>query len=155
MNRNHVCYSLNNKIHVFCCFRYSYNPLSCFSLNSYCWCLSSSCTSFFMVYFCLFVDVVFFPLSGFFFSYLFLFISSFCFTAYPFSINCFLFARDFQQLFHNSFIYLSISLLPQIHENQILNMKRAILLATFMLVLHQTKGNAFLSSLFILIKKLL
>ena len=71
------------------------------------------------------------------------------------SINCFLFARDFQQLFHNSFIYLSISLLPQIHENQILNMKRAILLATFMLVLHQTKGNAFLSSLFILIQKLL
>ena len=69
MNRNHVCYSLNDKIHVFCCFRYSYNPLFCFSLNSYCWCLSSSCT----LFFCLLVDVVFFPLSGFFFSYLFLF----------------------------------------------------------------------------------
>ena len=73
MNRNHVCYSLNDKIHVFCCFRYSYNPLFCFSLNSYCWYLSSSCASFFMVYFCLLVDVVFFPLSGFFFSYIFLF----------------------------------------------------------------------------------
>ena len=47
MIRNHVCYSLNDKIHVFCCFRYSYNPLFSFSLNYYCWCLSSSCTLFF------------------------------------------------------------------------------------------------------------
>ena len=104
---------------------------------STCWCCAFS-----------FVRLFFSRISSFFFP-------SFCFTAYPFSINCFLFARDFQRLFHNSFIYLSISLLPQIHENQILNRKRAILLATFMLVLHQTKGNAFLSSLFILIQKLL
>ena len=121
MNRNHVCYSLNNKIHVFCCFRYSYNPLFCFSLNSYCWCLSSSCTSFFMVYFCLLVDVVFFPLSGFFFSYLFLFFPLFCFTAYPFSINCFLFARDFQQLFlqfFHLFIYFFVATDPQEPNDQ-------------------------------------
>ena len=78
----------------------------------------------------------------------------FSFTAYPFLINCSLFARDFKQLFYNSFIHLSISLLPQIHENLIIDMKRAILLATFMLVLHLTKGNTFISSLLILIKKL-
>ena len=61
----------------------------------------------------------------------------------------------FSSNFYNSFIYLFISLLPQIHENLIINMKRAILLATFMLVLHQTKGNAFIISyLFILIPKL-
>ena len=89
-----------------------------------------------------------------FFLYLFLFFPLFSFTAYPFLINYSLFSRDFKQLFYNSFIRLSISLLPQIHENLIIDMKRAILLATFMLVLHQTKGNAFISSLLILIKKL-
>ena len=51
-----------------------------------------------MVYFCLHV-VVFFSLSGFFSRISSSFFSSFCFTASPFSINCFLFARDVQQLF--------------------------------------------------------
>ena len=53
---------------------------------------------FFMVYLCLLV-VVFFSLSGFFSRISSSFFSSFCFTASPFLINCFLFARDVQQLF--------------------------------------------------------
>ena len=105
----------------------------------------------FIVYFCLLDG--FLPCPAFFLVSL-PFFSLFSFTAYPFLINCSLFARDFKQLFYNSFIHLSISLLPQIHENLIIDMKRAILLATFMLVLHQTKGNTFISSLLILIKKL-
>ena len=51
-----------------------------------------------MVYLCLLV-VVFFSLSGFFSRISSSFFSSFCFTASPFLINCFLFARDVQQLF--------------------------------------------------------
>ena len=84
------------------------------------------------------------------------FFSSFYFTASPLTINRFLFAHDFQQRFTIlSSIYLFIYLLPQIHENLITNMKWAILLATLMLFLHQTKGNVFvILPLFILILKL-
>ena len=56
--------------------------------------------------------------------------------------------------FYNSFIYSFIYVLPQIHENLIINYRRAILLATFMPGLRQTKGNIFISSLSILIPKL-
>ena len=56
--------------------------------------------------------------------------------------------------FYNSFICSFIYVLPQIHENLIINYRRAILLATFMPGLRQTKGNIFISSLSILIPKL-
>ena len=49
--------------------------------------------------------------------------------------------------FYNSFIYSFIYVLPQIHENLIINYRRAILLATFMPGLRQIKGNIFISSL--------
>ena len=87
---------LRSKIHVF--FRCPYNPRSCFSSNFYCWCLFSSYTSSLYGISLSSCCCVFF-LVRLFFSYLFLFFSSFCFTASPFSINCFLFARDVQQLF--------------------------------------------------------
>ena len=68
---------------------------------------------FFMAYLCLLV-VVFFSLSGFFSRISSSFFSSFCFTASPFSINCFLFARDVQQLFT---ILLSIYLFICCHRS--------------------------------------
>ena len=49
------------------------------------------------------------------------FFSLFCFTAYPFSINCFLFARDFQQLFlqfFHLFIYFFVATDPQEPNDQ-------------------------------------
>ena len=95
INRNHVCYALNDKIYVVFFFRYSYKPLLSFSLNFYCWCLSSSCTSFFMGYLCL-LDMFLLCSAFFLVSLPLQFFSSFYFTAYPFTINRFLFACDFQ-----------------------------------------------------------
>ena len=114
-------------------FRCPYNPRSCFSSSSFLLFIADVyfhlTLRFFMVYFCLLV-VMFFSLSGFFSRISSSFFSSFCFSASPFSINCFLFARDVQQLFTIlSSIYLFIYLLPQIY---VINMMRAILLATFM-----------------------
>ena len=98
INRNHVCYALNDKIHVVF-FSLFLQPPLCFSLNL------------FLLMFIFILHFVFYglflstwcvsSLPGFFFSYLFLFsfFSSFCFTAYPLTINRFLFAHDFQQRF--------------------------------------------------------
>ena len=83
---------------------------------------------FFMVYFCLLV-VVFFSLSGFFFSYLFLFFFLFLLHSFSFFNKLLPVCSWCSTTFYNSFIYLFIYLLPQIY---VINMMRAILLATFM-----------------------
>ena len=108
----------------------------------------------FMVYFCLLVDVVFLcpaffslTLPLFFFLILLHSFSFFKKKLFPICSWCL-------TPFYNSFIYSFIYVLPQIHENLIINYRRAILLATFMPGLRQTKGNIFISSLSILIPKL-
>ena len=107
----------------------------------------------FMVYFCLLVDVVFLCPAFFLLLFLFFFLillHSFSFfkkKLFPICSWCL-------TPFYNSFIYSFIYVLPQIHENLIINYRRAILLATFMPGLRQTKGNIFISSLSILIPKL-
>ena len=107
----------------------------------------------FMVYFCLLVDVVFLCPTFFLLLFLFFFflilLHSFSFFKKLFPICSWCLTP-----FYNSFIYSFIYVLPQIHENLIINYRRAILLATFMPGLRQTKGNIFISSLSILIPKL-
>ena len=106
----------------------------------------------FMVYFCLLVDVVF--LCPAFFLLLFLFFFLILLHSFSFFKKLFPICSWCLTPFYNSFIYSFIYVLPQIHENLIINYRRAILLATFMPGLRQTKGNIFISSLSILIPKL-
>ena len=135
-------------------FRCSYIPCSCFSSNflSLMFIFILHFVSlWYMVYFCLLVDVVFFCLAFFLLLFLFFFplilLHSFSFFKKLFPICSWCLTP-----FYNSFIYSFIYVLPQIHENLIINYRRAILLATFMPGLRQTKGN--ISSLSILIPKL-
>ena len=126
----------------------------CSYIFFYRWCLCSSCVSFLYGIF-LSTCRCGFSLSGFFsltlplFFFLIL-LHSFSFfkkKLFPICSWCL-------TPFYNSFIYSFIYVLPQIHENIIINYRRAILLATFMPGLRQTKGNIFISSLSILIPKL-
>ena len=149
MNRNHAHQALNDRIHFGFFFRCCYNPRSCFSPNFDCRCLCSSCTSFLYGKFstgCVYFVWLFSRFSSSFFpphsaSQLILFQKIVFYLLVTFN--------NFSKFFH-LFIYL----LPQINGNLIINYKRAILLATFMLGLRQTKGSIFISSLLNLIPKL-
>ena len=117
---------LRSKIHVF--FRCPYNPRSCFSSNFYCWCLFSSYTSFLYGIFLSSCCCVFFFVRLF-FSYLFLFFFLFLLHSFSFFNKLLSVCSWCSTTFYHSFIYLFIYLLPQIY---VINMMRAILLATFM-----------------------
>ena len=134
-------------------FRCSYIPRSCFSSNflllMFMFILHFVSLWYIFVYLLMWFFFVrlFFSYSSSFFFLILLHSFSFFKKLFPICSWCL-------TPFYNSFIYSFIYVLPQIHENLIINYRRAILLATFMPGLRQTKGNIFISSLSILIPKL-
>ena len=118
---------LRSKIHVFF-FRCPYNPRPCFSSNFYYWCLFSSYTSFLYGISLSSCCCVFFFVRLF-FSYLFLFFFLFLLHSFSFFNKLLSVCSWCSTTFYHSFIYLFIYLSPQIY---VINMMRAILLATFM-----------------------
>ena len=135
-------------------FRCSYIPRSCFSSNflllMFIFILHFVSLWYIFVYLLMWFFFVrlFFSYSSSFFFLILLHSFSFFKKLFPICSWCL-------TPFYNSFIYSFIYVLPQIHENLTINYRRAILLATFMPGLRQTKGNIFISSLLIFDSKIM